>query len=398
MGHLLLSLAMLALTTAPTTMVRAEQADNAATRTQLSAVFEKLRDAERKDGADLVRIAWWGDSAIVGDGFTGQLRQRLQARFGDGGPGFTLPSTTFPGYLREGVRLKRHHWKMSNVIQGNLQSGRYGLGGIQSTSYGGAGATFESTGAGFDRVTLFHREGPKLGGFQVFADGGGEPHARTDASAEAHADTTWTVALPAGTKKVRVRAAGGGQSVLYGVALERSGPGVVLDALGLLGVRARRWQNADEAHLKAQVAARAPDLIVVNFGGNERVDNDLSVAKHTEEIADVLKRFRAGAPDAACMVVGPIAHGRDAGDPRLDPALDTIYAAQRAVARDAGCAFLDTVALQGGPDAVKELRAQKFIGADLAHLNGKGHRALGDLMADWVLGHYDAWKATTAAR
>ena len=41
-------------------------------------------------------------------------------------------------------------------------------------------------------------------------------------------------------------------------------------------MRARRWLNADAAHLAEQVRERAPGLLVLNFGGNERVDPSLS--------------------------------------------------------------------------------------------------------------------------
>ncbi|MFT7583454.1 MAG: lysophospholipase L1-like esterase, partial [Myxococcota bacterium] len=191
---------------------------------------------------------------------------------------------------------------------------------------------------------------------------------------------------------VRVRAGGKGKTTLFGVALERKQAGVVLDALGLLGMRARRWGKADAEHMKTQVAMRKPDLVVVNFGGNERVDNDLSVGKHKKEIAGLLTLMRAGAPDAACLVVGPGAHGVKKGGKRIvDPALATIYEAQRAAAKDAGCGFLDTVALTGGDDSIERLRKDKLIGADMAHLNHKGHHHVGNLMADWLLGQYDAW-------
>ena len=81
------------------------------------------------------------------------------------------------------------------------------------------------------------------------------------------------------------------------------------------------------------------------------------------------------------------------GGEKSDPALDTLYEAQAKVAKDQGCAFFDTLAVMGGAKAPKTWRDKKWISGDLAHLTPKGHAHLGELMADWLIAHYDAWKA-----
>ena len=165
------------------------------------------------------------------------------------------------------------------------------------------------------------------------------------------------------------------------------------DAVGILGMRARRWLNADKAHLERQVETRAPDLVVLNFGGNERVDAGLTKASHKADVEKALAALRAGAPKAACIIVAPIAHGEDkAGKVVLDPALTKIYEAQREVADEEGCAFFDTLDAMGGKKALKTWRDKKLISGDYAHLTSKGHEALGGLIADWLLGRYDTWR------
>jgi len=367
---------------------------------QLTPLFEALDEVESPIRDRIVRIAWWGDSAIVSDGYTGHLRARLQERFGDAGPGFILAATTFDGYLRRDVRLRRHDWTAHNVIQGALRTGRFGYGGIQATSRGGASSTFESQGAPFTAVEVYHRAFPRAGGIQLFADGAGQPTAEHQTDAETAEDAVWRWVPPTGgVTSVRVRAAGRGETVIYGVALERGDNGVTVDALGLLGMRARRWLNADAEHIEGQVAARRPDLIVLAFGGNERVDPGLTAARHEEDITATLAHLRGGAPDAACLVMGPIAHGvRDRGRIALDPKLGPIYEGQRAAAEGAGCAFFDTVeAMGGGDESIRTFRQRQLIAGDLAHLNSRGHAAVGDLVADWLLAHYDAWRSERSA-
>lgn len=359
--------------------------------TALAPFFESLGAIESGSRSDVLRVSWWGDSAIVSDGYTGELRRLMQERFGDGGPGFMLAAPAFDGYLRKGVRMKRHKWETASVLRGGRDDGRYGLGGVIATSFGGGGSTWTAQDdKPYDRVLVFYRSTPKAGGLQIYLDGGAT--AQTLAAAgEPSADRVWDVPVPAPAREVRLRAAGGGWSGVYGVALERRGPGVTLDALGVIGLRARRWSKANAEHLRHQIALRSPDLLVVNFGGNERVDPGLSAARHAGEITDLVARLRAGAPSAACLIVGPIAHGK--GGTRVDPALSKIYDGQLTAARAAGCAFMDTLALMGGAQSVKSFRDRKLMGRDLAHLNGKGHREVGRLMNDWLVGAYDVWRA-----
>ncbi len=360
----------------------------------LATFFSELGQLEQGAREDHVRIAWWGDSAIVADGYTGQLRRQLQGRFGDGGPGFILPATTFNGYLHKQVRMKRANWEPKNVIKGELRNKRYGYGGIVSQSYGGASTTFMAESGSFGRVSVYHHAAPKAGTLQLFLNGAGKADMSHEARTDEPTEDVWTTDLPEGTTQVRVRAGGKGLTRVYGVALESKKPGVVVDTLGLLGMRARRWLRADAAHQKRVVAARAPTLLVLNYGGNERVDHDLSVDGHAKDLVALTNLFRAGAPSAACLIVGPIAHGqRRGGKVRLDPRLETVYAAQRKAAKEAGCGFVDTVALMGGDDAIANYRKQKLIGKDLAHLNREGHVELGNAMASWLLAEYDAYKA-----
>lgn len=339
------------------------------------------------------RIAWWGDSAIVGDGYTGRVRERLQAELGRGGPGFMLAAPTFDGYLRDGVRMKRQGWEAFAVISGAVKAGNYGYGGVIATSFGGASSTFE-TDRPVSAVAVHYQAVPKGGKLELYVDGATKASAVLDTSSSATQDEVWRPALAKPATSVKLRAGGGGVVKVYGVALESGAPGVVLDALGILGIRARRWLNADADHLKGQLAQRDPDLLVLNFGGNERVDEGLSVKAHTDDMTKALAALRAGAPKAACLIVGPLAHGTPGGGAKLDPALDTIYEAQRKVAKDQGCAFFDTLAAMGGAKAPKVWHGKKWLSGDYAHLTPKGHEHLGDVMADWLLAHHAAWKAT----
>jgi lysophospholipase L1-like esterase len=350
---------------------------------------ELTKATTSKTGREQVRIAWYGDSAIISDGYTGVVRERLQGRFGDAGPGFVLAAPTFEGYLRQGVRLKRQGWESNSVLSGALSSGLYGFGGVVATGMSGASATFEAK-APIKAFEIFYEKSAKGGRIEIIHGSAKAAAATVDTSGSGSDVYRY---VPEGEaselKTLKIRAMGGAVRV-YGVVLESADRGVQLDAIGILGIRARRWLNADAAHLKGQVAQRKPDLIVLNFGGNERVDPGLKKAAHVADLDKTLGVLKAGAPDAACLVIAPIAHGvEEAGKVVLDPALVTIYEAQREFAASAGCGFFDTLEAMGGKKALKSWRDKKLLSGDYAHLTTKGHQELGKLIADWLEAGYD---------
>ncbi len=384
---------------APLAMTASARAEDPMER-PLHAFFDSLRKAEDPKAARVSKIAYYGDSAIISDGFTGELRSRLQGRFGDAGAGFLLAGPTFDDYRHQGLKYASKGWSSMAVIAGDVKSGRYGYGGVVATSFGGAATSFESKGEFITSIEVYYEAIPKGGNLQVFLNGETKKSADQIATAaDKPTPRVWRFTPEGGVKKVRIRAGGEGLVKVYGVVLNGKSKGVQLDALGILGMRARRWLNADADHVRDQVATRSPDLVVLHFGGNERVDENLSKAGHQADIEKTVALLKAGAPHAACLIVGPLAQGEEKGGKIVyDKSLDDIYPAQREAAKRAGCAFFDTLAAMGGKSALASWRKNKWLEGDYAHLTAKGHKALGDLMAKWMLGLYDTWKTHTASR
>jgi lysophospholipase L1-like esterase len=351
---------------------------------RLGGFFRALDDVREGRRNDPVRIAWFGDSAIIADGYTREVRQALQRVFGDGGPGFILGEASFNGYLRDGVRMKRSGWKTGSVIQGDVKSGRYGYGGVVAIGGRGASLTAELKGGEpLSGVAVHVQAGPRGGRLGVFIKGARTPVATCDTAAEVVGDRRCDAVFEnGGAHEVTVKVVEGSVR-LYGVSLDRrvgDRGGVQVDPLGVLGIRARRWLNADAEHLVEQMEQRRPDLVVMNFGGNERVDAGLSADSHRKDIEQVIDALRKGVPNAACLVVGPLIHGVDGkGGKQLDPQLKRLYDGQRAAADSRGCAFIDTIALMGGHSRATLLdwRKKQWISGDYAHLTPAGHRELG---------------------
>ncbi len=97
----------------------------------LSNFFGALHTREDQPGNGTVRILQFGDSHTAADMFTGEARARMQARFGDGGVGFSYAGHPFAGYRILGSgRSQSSGWTTLGTHFTQLGDAELGLGGV----------------------------------------------------------------------------------------------------------------------------------------------------------------------------------------------------------------------------------------------------------------------------
>ena len=102
----------------------------------LRGFFRQLQQREDEPGNGTVRVMQWGDSHTAADMFTGELRARMQARFGDGGVGFTYAGHPFAGYRILGSgRGESGSWRTLGTHFTDLGDRLLGLGGVAIEIY-----------------------------------------------------------------------------------------------------------------------------------------------------------------------------------------------------------------------------------------------------------------------
>ncbi len=93
--------------------------------------FQALRRRELEPGSGTVRVLQFGDSHTAADMFTGEARARMQARFGDGGVGFSYAGHPFAGYRILGSgRGQSGSWQTLGTHFTQLGDAELGLGGV----------------------------------------------------------------------------------------------------------------------------------------------------------------------------------------------------------------------------------------------------------------------------
>lgn len=365
----------------------------------LDPFFEQLMRTDLGYAGAKTRVVMWGDSVIANDNVTSAARFEMQRRFGDAGHGFHLLAKPNASYKHQGVRFSGGEaWSRCYIINKCKSDGHYGLGGTTVWSAGGGESRFRTEhdlafGRKFSRFEVWYAGQPSGGKIRVAIDDDEPRYIET--AADDLEDRWEVIELEDGPHDVRVRAGGGGSTRLYGVVMERDGPGVVWDGMAQLGAFTSRMLYFDEDHIERQIERRDPHLLVFMFGGN-----DLLLPKHRhdqfeEDLREVLQRFRAMSDPPACLVMSPVDHGERNG-PRV-VSVDTIeplVEIQRKVALEAGCAFFDTYAAMGGQGAAGRWRKRNppLISGDLAHLTHAGQKVIGHLLYLALMKEYVAFR------
>src|SRR5690606_31534348 len=90
-----------------------------------------------------------------------------------------------------------------------------------------------------------------------------------------------------------------GEARLYGVVMERTTPGVVVDALMLVGAFTRVLGQFDADHWSKQIALREPDLMVFWLGGNDAASHTtlLDPERYVDVYTRAIGTARRGRPD-----------------------------------------------------------------------------------------------------
>ncbi len=364
-----------------------------------------LRTAQGRAGA-LTRIGQYGDSSIATDLITYTMRRHLQQRFGDGGHGFVLIARGTMPYRHRDVRQRANdRWTLREIVREQDRSGRYGYGGVEFRPLPGAWAAFGTDAAGpvggsVAHYEIFYEQHPHGGNVRIRIDH--EAPRLLSTRGDAIADGFDRIDVPDGPHDMEIRPGGGGPVRLYGVVMERDGPGVVYDSMGLVGARASRLLGFDADHIAAQIAHRHLDLLILGFGGNDADDAASRTAKYEPMFRSVIERMRGGRRDMACLVFAPVDQGHRDVHGRIVtmPAVPNIVASQRRAAAAEGCAFYDTWHAMGGDGSMARwyrARPQLAFG-DFRHATPAGYDVIGNRFYKALLEGFAQWLDARGSR
>jgi lysophospholipase L1-like esterase len=361
----------------------------------LAPLHAALARAERGEGQ--ARLLFYGASHTASDMYTDLLRRRLQQRFGEAGPGFVLPAKPWRWYRHAGFEHERNrNWRAVRVHADAPRPDAYGLAGVAldageqlavaaMTAHGHGGLTGQVS-----RFELYYQLQPNGGRLAVFIDG---ERVRSFSTAAAQVGAGYAeFVVEDGLHRFELRSQADGPVRVFGVAAERTVPGVLLDTLGIPGSRAAFQLQWNDALYREHLARRAPDLVALAYGTNEAGDDDVPIARYEAGLRAVLARVRQVVPAAACLLIGPTDRPLELEDGTfaVRPRVEAVSAVQRRLAHEHGCGFFDTLGFMGGPLAMTHwVSALPPLGApDHVHFTRRGYELMGDALFEALLAGY----------
>jgi lysophospholipase L1-like esterase len=361
--------------------------------------YAALARTEQKQPGAITRISHFGDSPISGDLISGEARTLLQEKFGDSGHGFILASKPWDFYYHEGVVMDGKGWKVNSPILPGGSAGACGLGGASFTSaspsaYSEVHTMKKGEGSAVGRFDIFYRAQPHGGSFLAYVDK--EEARKFSTQADAKASAVVSISVEDGGHKLKITPEGDGTVTLYGVALERTMPGVVYDTLGMLGGTVHHLTLFHEDAWIEDLQNRKPDLVILNFGTNESNYGYLPYADYLRNYAVVIGRVRAALPGTSVLIMSPMDRGtrNDDGDIVTIPGIPALVAAQRHVARTEGVAFFNTFAAMGGMGTMARWYEDKprLVTGDFTHPTYTGAQQLGTMLVNALMKGFAEYK------
>ena len=194
----------------------------------------------------------------------------------------------------------------------------------------------------------------------------------------------------------KLKSLGNGEVRLFGVALERDGPGVIYDSLGLDGARASLLKRMDPEHWHDQIRLRKPDVLLIHYGTNESQAEQMNIKRYAEDLSQTVGHLRMALPGVSCLIVAPMdrADKDENGRLRTRPVVRRIVLAQRRVAHEQGCAFWNTWRAMGGENSMAAWYKKGLGGGDLTHPTRAGARRIGSMLFAALMDGYADWLRT----
>jgi lysophospholipase L1-like esterase len=346
--------------------------------------FEQLYRHQHGEQPGPLRVLHYGDSHVAADEWTGDLRQHLQAAFGDGGSGYSFPGRPWRSYRREDVKSGSTPGWHSDGLVGRTGDGMYGLGGISMSAKSPHESVYLIAEA--QSFELFFLRQPGGGAVQIYDNG--IPVERISTEGET-GPSYYHHDAESGTHKLEAETLDNAPVRLFGWVAENAS-GVTYEALGINGAQAPMLLHWNQEVLRSNIERRNPALIVLSYGTNEAGFKGWTVEKYRDMFVRLIERFREAAPAATILVVGPPDRAIRTRNKRwvaMD-AIDIIVEAQRQAAALQGCAFWNAQAKMGGKGSIREWVLAGMAQSDHVHFTLDGYRTIGDAMFRDLMNQY----------
>jgi lysophospholipase L1-like esterase len=343
--------------------------------------FEALDHSDKK----VVRIAFFGDSYIEGDIFSGDLRADLQTEYGGRGVGLVMPQSPVSGFRRT-VKHYYGGWNSYSIIESRNYS-KMGIAGNYFTP-DSAAAWVKYTTVPMPHIDYFRKvsilyslpEGSAHLSYRINSEK--ENRVALEPSAQL---SRYDIAADSVTKVSL--AFSGSKLYVYGISLQDT-TGVVVDNFSLRGTPGTTLRYLPENILVQTDSLLCYDLIILQYGLNVMMPTHTNYDRYRQEMVKTVQHLQKCFPQSSILLlsVGDRSMRRPEGYVTM-PGAPALVQYQRQVCEQTGIVFWNLFEAMGGSGSMPELVNAKPPKAnkDYTHLNFEGGKYLGDILFKTLL-------------
>ena len=275
-------------------------------KSSTSAPGNSAPKAQGQRGLVILQI---GDSHTAADYFTAELRQKLQARYGNGGVGYLDAGKPHIGVRSGAMKITASPGWTYHAIQRSDNIAEFWLSGFNAVaSASGEVLTFASdTPVPFDSIEIEALRQPGGGSVDISLDGA------VKSSADLNGASVEPVVLrlrPDGApsdrvRQIEIRSRGAGVVSIASIGIYQKQAGVSYNNIGYPGATIDLVNKFDEKLMTDGLRRLDPQIVVLVFGTNEASKPNLDAARYERNYEKAIARIQAALPNAKIVLVGP---------------------------------------------------------------------------------------------
>jgi lysophospholipase L1-like esterase len=267
----------------------------------------RAKAALGKRGLVILQI---GDSHTAADFLTGELRRRLQARYGRGAPGYFTAGRPHIGVRTDALKITASAgWNYRSLQKPDAAPMDFWLSGYNAiASAPGEVMTFSADRPQtFERIEIEALRQPGGGAIDVKLDGMVET---TYSLVSSKREPVVIRLLPArgATEKMReisIKTKDHGHVSIASVAIYNKRSGVTYNSIGYPGAQASLVNKFSSRLLANDLIRINPQIVVLSFGTNEAFNPKLELASYAEDYERVVEKIKSTLPGVVIVVIGP---------------------------------------------------------------------------------------------
>jgi lysophospholipase L1-like esterase len=356
----------------------------------LNDFYQKMY-LQRTQGGRKISIVHIGDSHILADFETREIRERLQNAFGDAGRGLVFPYKLIESNgPRDYLVSTNARWSGTNCVRDQDERTNYGVSGFSAITTNKQGQitfklrdTTSSSVKLFSKVTVFHRNNDKQFAFEVKNE---DSKQSAVSLIEDDFSESFYFERPVSECTLQMNgAATQKQFWLDGLLLENELSGIVYSVIGVNG--AKYSDFARSQYFARQMRELTPDLVILSFGTNE-AQAASGVASLYRNMEELTEQIQAQWPTVAFLITTPAdSYLRGKGD---NPYLPDASAVIRKFAKNKGYAYWDLHQITGGANSAVNWKSRGLMAHDSVHFSRAGYAVQGKLLYQSLMKGYNA--------